>query len=65
MSETISPDELAYHEQVVIRVREAQAAMQSWAEHLTRKYELTVEDGIDPEGNIVRGNGRPATTEEA
>ncbi len=58
--ETITPDELAYHEQVVARIREAQAAMNSWAAHLTQKYNLTAEDGIDPEGKIIRGNGRPA-----
>ena len=53
--EAITQDEQAYHVQVFAAMQEAQAVLASWGAHLTRKYELGPEDGVDPEGNIVRG----------
>lgn len=64
--ETLSPDELAYHRALVARVKAAQvaqAAWQSWSEHLSAKYRLAERDAISETGDIVRTE--PPSVEEA
>lgn len=58
----ISTDELAYHERLLAQLRSAQAAWQSWSEHLAQKYELREGDAITASGEIVRA---PAEDEPA
>ena len=47
----LTADELVYHAQVLGRVRDAQAVMNSWAEHLSLKYKLGPQDTIDTDGH--------------
>jgi hypothetical protein len=57
--QTLTVDEITYHTQVLGRVRDAQAIMSSWAEHLSLKYQLGPQDTIEPDGQIIRTNGTP------
>jgi hypothetical protein len=62
MSDRISDDELAFHRQVLSRVRaiqeEAQAAINAvmglWPDHLRQKYDLSEGDVVDEQGVIRR-----------
>lgn len=52
--ELLSPDEMAYHADVVAQVKAAQAAWASWSTHLTVKYALGPDDRIAESGAIER-----------
>lgn len=52
--ETLSADELAYHRALVARVKAAQAAWQSWSDHIGAKYRLTEGDAISEDGDVLR-----------
>lgn len=50
----LSDDERSYHERILGQLRAAQAAWQSWSEHLAQKYELRAGDVITADGQVVR-----------
>lgn len=52
--ETLTNDELAYHQRALTQLRAAQTVWESWASHLVEKYGLGPQDSISQEGNIVR-----------
>lgn len=59
--ETISTDELAYHQKVVATMQRAQQIMdhanlldRAWWEHLMERYGLRPDDSVDAEGRITR-----------
>lgn len=54
MFETLSADELVYHQRVRSGLADAQAANRSWIEHLIQKYQLGPEDLINLDGRIQR-----------
>jgi hypothetical protein len=64
LPESISPDELAYHQKLIERVKFAEtvrpqvaaidAAWRSWAEHLHNRYGLGAGDNVDEHGQINR-----------
>lgn len=54
MYETISSDELLYHQKVHSVVADAKAAHKIWVEHLASKYQLEDGDMITLDGRIQR-----------
>lgn len=54
MTERLSDDELAYHQELIERVKAAQAAWNSWAAWLARKYAIGEHDAITEQGEISR-----------
>jgi hypothetical protein len=54
MEDELTADERDYHKHVVAGVRDANAAMASWGQYLSRKYDLTPADRIDESGRIER-----------
>lgn len=52
--EQISPDEMAYHQQVLAAARAASAAFTSWGQHLANKYKIGQTDRINEDGTISR-----------
>lgn len=62
MGERLSDDEIAYHQTALNDLRSAQAAWQSWAGHLHRKYALQPGDEITADGLVLRS---AANDEEA
>jgi hypothetical protein len=64
--ETLSPDELVYHQHLTAQVKAAQAAWHSWSVHLAAKYRLGEGDGITEQGDVVRGEpAEPVSSAEA
>jgi hypothetical protein len=57
--EHIEQSELAYHADAFDQLRAAQAAWQSWMGFLARKYALGPNDGITPQGMILRNARMP------
>jgi hypothetical protein len=55
----ITADELSYHRQVVAQIAQALAARDSWAGHLTAKYQLQPGDSVNDDGTIVRAGTEP------
>lgn len=51
----ISDDDLLYHARVIAELRAAQVALDSWARHLTAKYQIGPSDAIAEDGTIQRG----------
>lgn len=54
MFETLSADEILYHQKVQAILADAQAVNRSWIEHLAQKYSLTTDDRILLDGRIQR-----------
>lgn len=54
MYETISSDELLYHQKVHSIVADAKAAHRVWVDHLAGKYNLQEGDLITLDGRIQR-----------
>lgn len=54
MYETLSADEILYHQRVQAILADAQAANRSWIEHIAQKYNLSREDRILLDGRIQR-----------
>ncbi|MDA8186850.1 MAG: hypothetical protein M0T85_01745 [Dehalococcoidales bacterium] len=52
--EQITPDELAYHIDVIEDMKAARTVMASWSAFLARKYRLAPLDKVDESGRILR-----------
>lgn len=50
----ISADDIMYHMALGKKQDDLNTAIGFWAEHLMRKYGLSQDDGIAPDGKIVR-----------
>jgi len=51
---SLSDAELAYHRRLIEQRKAVEITWSSWAAHLSDRYELGPEDGIDEHGTISR-----------
>lgn len=54
MGETLSPDDVVYHQKVLEATRAASAIQAHWVAHITAKYGLNDGDEVDVDGTIRR-----------
>lgn len=58
--ESLTDDELAYHQRALAQLRAAQTVWESWASHLAQKYQLRATDSISESGLIERSPSEDA-----
>ena len=56
--EQLSPDELSYHNFMLMEQERVRNATSIWMQHLAMKYGLINGDGVSPNGTIERMEGK-------